>query len=63
MKTYTKTVCLASDEHVNQDTICQGKDRHAAVSRQMAYEVNEVFNLANEITSEAYSNAGDFGAQ
>ncbi len=39
------------------------KDRHAAVLRQMAFEVNQVFNLANEITSEAYSNAGVFGAQ
>ncbi|CAI1927541.1 transposase, IS605 OrfB family [Serratia quinivorans] len=39
------------------------KDKHAAVLRQMAFEVNQVFNLANEITSKAYSNAGDFGAQ
>ncbi|EPM4908848.1 hypothetical protein ACTLTU_004115 [Klebsiella oxytoca] len=39
------------------------KDRHVAVLRQMAYEVNQVFNLANEITSEAYSNAGESGAQ
>lgn len=39
------------------------KDRHAAVLRQMAFEVNQVFNLANEITSAAYSNAGAFGAQ
>ena len=39
------------------------KDRHAAVLRQMASEVNQVFNLANEITSAAYSNAGAFGAQ
>ena len=29
----------------------------------MAFEVNQVFNLANEITSDAYSNAGVFGAQ
>lgn len=39
------------------------KDKHAAVLRQMAFEVNHVFNLANEITSAAYSNAGAFGAQ
>jgi IS605 OrfB family transposase len=39
------------------------KDKHAAVLRQMAFEVNQVFNLANEITSVAYSNAGAFGAQ
>lgn len=39
------------------------KDKHAALLRQLAYEVNQVFNLANEITSKAYSNAGDFGAQ
>ncbi|EPZ8357467.1 hypothetical protein ACXWYY_002990 [Enterobacter hormaechei] len=29
----------------------------------MAFEVNQVFNLANEITSAAYSNAGAFDAQ
>ncbi|MCT8348513.1 transposase [Photorhabdus temperata] len=29
----------------------------------MAYEVNQVFNLANEITRKAYSHAGEFGAQ
>ena len=39
------------------------KDKHAAVLRQMAFEVNQVFNLANEITSAAYSNAGAYGAQ
>jgi len=39
------------------------KDKHAAVLRQMAFEVNQVFNLANEITSAAYSNAGAFGPQ
>ncbi len=39
------------------------KDKHAALLRQMAYEVNQIFNLANEITSKAYSNAGEFGAQ
>lgn len=39
------------------------KDKHAAVLRQMAFEVNQVFNLANEITSAAYSNAGASGAQ
>lgn len=36
------------------------KDKHAAVLRQMAFEVNQIFNLANEITSSAYSNAGAF---
>ncbi len=39
------------------------KDKHVAVLQQMAFEVNQVFNLANEITSKAYSNAGEFGAQ
>jgi len=39
------------------------KDKHAAVLRQMAFEVNQIFNLAKEITSAAYSNAGAFGAQ
>lgn len=39
------------------------KDKHAAVLRKMAFEVNQVFNLANEITSAAYSNTGNFGAQ
>lgn len=39
------------------------KDKHAAVLRQMAFEVNQIFNLANEITSAAYGNAGFFGAQ
>ena len=39
------------------------KDRHAAVLRQMAFEVNQVFNLANELTSKAYHNAGEFGPQ
>ncbi|NIF23157.1 RNA-guided endonuclease InsQ/TnpB family protein [Candidatus Pantoea multigeneris] len=39
------------------------KDKHAAVLRQMAFEVNQVFNLANEITSAAHSNAGAFGPQ
>lgn len=29
----------------------------------MAFESNQVFNLANEITSRAYSNAGEVGAQ
>ncbi|WP_233446139.1 hypothetical protein [Lelliottia nimipressuralis] len=50
MNTQTKTLSVSV------------KDRHAAVLRQMAYEVNQVFNLANEITSEAYSNAGESGA-
>ncbi|MCS3434314.1 hypothetical protein [Klebsiella sp. BIGb0407] len=38
------------------------KDKHAAVLRQMAFVVNQVVNLANEITCAAYSNAGAFGA-
>lgn len=39
------------------------KNKHAAVLRQMAFEVNQVFNLANEMTRAAYSNAGAFGPQ
>jgi hypothetical protein len=41
----------------------QVKNKHATVLRQMAFEVNQVFNLANEITRAAYSNAGAFGPQ
>lgn len=37
------------------------KDRHAALLRQMAFEVNQVFNHINEITSAAYSNTSEFG--
>ena len=29
------------------------RDKHAKVLRQMAFEVNQVWNLANEISSEA----------
>lgn len=39
------------------------KDRHAALLRQMAFETNQVFNLANEITSKAYHNASEVGPQ
>ena len=39
------------------------KDRHAPLLRQMAFEANQVFNLANEITSKAYSNACEAGPQ
>lgn len=39
------------------------KDRHANVLRQMAFEANQVFNLANELTSKAYSNACEAGPQ
>ncbi|WP_270668522.1 MULTISPECIES: RNA-guided endonuclease InsQ/TnpB family protein [unclassified Aeromonas] len=39
------------------------KDRHAATLRQMAFEANQVFNLANEMTSKAYRNAGEAGPQ
>lgn len=37
------------------------KDRHAALLRQMAFEVNQVFNFINEKTTEAYSNTSTFG--
>ena len=39
------------------------KDRHAPLLRQMAFEANQVFNLANELTSQAYSNACEAGPQ
>lgn len=39
------------------------KDCHAGLLRKMASEVNAIFNLTNEITCAAYSNAGEFGAQ
>lgn len=38
------------------------KDKHAKILRQMAFEVNQVFNLANEISSKAYTNSSEFGA-
>lgn len=37
------------------------KDRHAALLRQMAFEVNQVFNHINEITANEYSNASEYG--
>lgn len=37
------------------------KDRHTTLLRQMAYEVNQVFNRINEITAEEYSNTSEFG--
>lgn len=37
------------------------KDRHATLLRQMAFEVNQVFNFINEKTAEAYSNTSEFG--
>lgn len=39
------------------------KDRHANLLRQMAFETNQVFNLANEITRKAYQNVSEFGPQ
>ena len=37
------------------------KDKHASLLRRMAREVNQVFNLANELSRDAYSNASDAG--
>lgn len=37
------------------------KDKHAKVLRQMAFEVNQVFNLANELSMTAYRNYSDQG--
>lgn len=37
------------------------KDRHATLLRQMAFEVNQVFNFINEMTAEAYSNTSEYG--
>lgn len=37
------------------------KDRHAALLRQMAYEVNQVFNAINEMTANEYSNISEYG--
>lgn len=51
MKTHTKTISV------------RVKDRHATLLRKMAFEANQVFNLANEITSKAYSNACEAGPQ
>ena len=38
------------------------KDKHVKVLRQMAFEVNQVFNLANELTMKACRNYSDAGA-
>lgn len=38
------------------------KDKHAKLLRQMAYEVNQCFNLANELTMKASRNYSDAGA-
>lgn len=38
------------------------KDKHAKILRQMAFEVNQVFNLANELTMKACRNYSDAGA-
>ena len=37
------------------------KDKHAKVLRQMAYEVNQVFNLANELSMTANRNHSEKG--
>lgn len=37
------------------------KDRHAALLRQMAFEVNQVFNLVNEMTANEYSSVSEYG--
>ena len=37
------------------------KDHHAALLRQMAFEVNQVFNFINEMTAEEYSNVSEYG--
>lgn len=37
------------------------KDKHAKVLRQMAFEVNQVFNLANELTMKASRNYSEHG--
>lgn len=37
------------------------KDKHAKILRQMAFEANQVFNLANEISRNAYRNTSDNG--
>ncbi|HDZ9226501.1 TPA: transposase [Vibrio cholerae] len=38
------------------------KDKHAKLLKQMAYEVNQVFNFANELTMKASRNYSDVGA-
>ncbi|MGO1246697.1 MAG: hypothetical protein ACTILC_11845 [Oceanisphaera sp.] len=37
------------------------KDKHAKLLRQMAFEVNQVFNHANELTMKANRNHSDLG--
>ena len=37
------------------------KDKHAKLLREMAYEVNQVFNLANELTMKANRRTSDYG--
>ena len=37
------------------------RDRHAALLRQMAFEVNQVFNFINEMTTDGYSNVSEYG--
>lgn len=37
------------------------KDRYAALLRQMAFEVNQVFNFINETTATEYSNVSEYG--
>lgn len=39
------------------------KDRHAATLRQMAFEANQVFNLANNLSHQAYLNTSAVGPQ
>ena len=38
------------------------KDKHAKVLKQMAFEVNQVFNYANELTMKANRNYSGVGA-
>ena len=38
------------------------KDKHAKLLRQMSYEVNQCFNLANELTMKANRNYSEVGA-
>ncbi|CAH0543202.1 hypothetical protein [Vibrio marisflavi] len=38
------------------------KDKHAKELRQIAFEVNQVFNHANELTMNANRNYSDVGA-
>ena len=38
------------------------KDKHAKLLREMAYEVNQLFNLANELTMKANRRTSDYGS-